>query len=278
MYSRVVAGTLAFNDNPNYVITAVRGLGLPPVRRSSSLVAGSNFGIPETALYSPRQFSLSGMVIGATVAELEWRRDFLSAAFDLLANGLEQSIDFTLPSGLQKRINAGLTGTPSFDPSAEIVNACTFDLAFEASFPFLVDATPTSQSVGLAALGGGTVPASVPMSLSVNSGGSVYAANTGTAPSYPTARFQGPVVNPSLRNVTTGRELRLNLTLLSGEWVDLDFKTKSVIDNYGTTRYAAKSGDWWTLAKGTNEVRFLSDTYNSQSTAVITWRRTFLIL
>lgn len=278
MYSKVLAGGLSFNDNPNYVITAVQGLGLPPVLRTSSKVAGEHFGISETASYNPRQFSLSGMVIGATVADLETRREVFSSAFDIIANGLEQAIDFTLPSGLVKRITAGLTGQPSFDPSAELVNACTFNLPFEAAFPFLVSATGSSQSIGLATIGGGTVPATVPLSLSANTGGSLYASNVGSAPAYLTARIAGAVPNPGLRNNTTGKELRLNLTLAAGEYVDIDFKRKTITDNYGTNRFDKKTGDWWTLAKGVNEIRFVSDTYDAGALATLTWQSTYLIL
>ena len=90
MYSKVLAAGLSFNDNFHYGITAVRGLGFPPVRRASSEVAGEHFGIPETALYAPRQFSLSGIIVGTSVADLEQRREAFADAFDIRSTAFKR--------------------------------------------------------------------------------------------------------------------------------------------------------------------------------------------
>ena len=70
-------------------------------------------------------------------------------------------------------------------------------------------------------------------------------------------RISGPVDGPRLRNETTGHELALDITLVSGEWVDLDSKNRTVLLQGTANRYSTlTTPEWWELQPGANQLRF----------------------
>jgi len=94
-------------------------------------------------------------------------------------------------------------------------------------------------------------------------------------PTWPTFRVNGPVTNPYLENITTGEFLYITYTLGVGEWLDIDFKDKTVLLNGESSRYYTKSGTWWMLQPGDNNVRLGGTTTGSPS-ATVSWRDAWL--
>jgi hypothetical protein len=260
MITSIQVGSLTINGDAHYPLTRAPGLGLSDIRHASYEFAGIHGGRFVSAFYSPRRFSLEGMIIGDSVDDFAERRDAFHEAFDV-QNG-EQTFTFTLSTGRVLTLRAVLVA-PIDDPLVPgWPNAAEFHAELEAAFPFFLGATGSTQTTGLATGGGGgTVPATVPMSLTQGSGGVIYVSNGGNALSWPTVRITGPVTNPTIRNHVTGEELRLAITLGSGEFVDVTFQqgNKTVIDHTGRNRYDAVTGDWWVLEPGTTEIRFLAD-------------------
>ncbi len=274
MLNKVEIGSISFNDNQNYLISGFRGLEMPPTRVVTYNLAGEHFGYFVSALYAKRRFSLSGWVVGSTVNDFILKRDAFQAALDAFSG--ERTIKFTLANGRQIQIDAVFVSLDFGQREGHMV-AAEFQVEFEAAFPFLLSQTENSENITLAYGGGGKVPPdTMPMSLAADQGGKIYAINNGNAIYYPTARISGPVTNPALRNNTTGKELRLTVTLASGEYIDLDFRKKTIFDNLGRNRYDIKSGDWWHLQSGTNEVRFLADAYDASALATFKWRDSYL--
>jgi phage-related protein len=112
--------------------------------------------------------------------------------------------------------------------------------------------------------------------LAADQGGKIYVVNAGNGIYYPTARINGPVLNPALRNNTLGKDLRFTIELAAGDYLDIDFKRKTVVDKTGLNRYSIKSGDWWHLQPGTNEIRFLADAYDASAFVNFYWRDSWL--
>lgn len=274
MFTKVQIGGVSFNDNTNYTVNGFAGLEMPATRAISYNLAGEHFGIFVSAFYGRRRWSLDGTVIGSTQGDFISKRDALQEALDAL--GGETTVLFTLANGRLLQIDAAFLAL-SFAPRPGVINAADFQAQFESAFPFLQGQTLNELSLFLPTGGGGKVPPdTMPMSLSYGSGGSIFPANNGNAPSYPTARINGPVTNPALRNEAIGRELQMNLTLASGEYVDLDFKRKTVTNHQGVNRYDAKSGDWWFLQPGTNEVKFRANTYDANAVTTFKFRDSYL--
>lgn len=274
MFTKVQIGAVSFNDNLNYNIDGFRGLEMPQVRFVNYNIAGEHFGMFVNALYSKRRFNLRGWVVGSSVNDLITKRDDLQKALDILSG--EQPVKFTLPNGRATQIDAVMVSL-DFAPREGWATAAQFQAEFEASFPFLVGQTENSQNITLQTGGGGKVPPdTMPMALSMDSGGRIVAINNGNAIYYPTARIAGPVTNPALRNSTTNKELRFLLTLLSGEYIEIDFRKKTVTDNLGTNRYSTKTGEWWFIQPGNNEIKFTADNYQTSALATFRYKDSYL--
>jgi hypothetical protein len=269
-------GDIALGSDGHYALTRASGLGLPPIRSSAFNLAGANFGRFVAAFYGARRFSFDGTVIGDTVADYASRRSLVQQAFD--AGQGEQLITFTLSDGRSLTLQA-VTVECDFPLQAGWPSAGQFHVEPEAAYPFYEAASPTSLTLTLQTGGGGTVPPpTMPMGLAMGSGGTAITTSNGTTTAAPTFRIVGPVTNPTLRNNTTGQQLRFLHTLAAGEYLDIDVRNKTVHDQAGTNRYAAKDGDWWGIEPGNNELAFLADSSAPLATATITYADTYLAL
>jgi hypothetical protein len=274
MLKKVEIGSLTFNDNSNYFVNGFSGLEMPPTRVASYDLAGENFGRFVSSFYGKRRWSLDGAVVGSSQSDLIDKRDALQSALDAI-NG-EITVKFTLANDRAVQIDAVLVSL-SFAPRPGVINAADFQVQFESAYPFLLAQVEKSHVISLATGGGGTVPPpTMPMELSFGQGGSVVAGNDGNAICHPTVRINGPVATPALKNATTGKELQFNITLLSGEYLDVDFKAKTIVDNQGVNRYSAKSGEWWYLNPGSNTVQFVANTYDASALVNFYWRPAWL--
>jgi len=80
----------------------------------------------------------------------------------------------------------------------------------------------------------------------------VNAANSGDAPAYPKFKIErlgGTLLNPEIKNVTTGKTLKLNISY-SGAYIIVDFENKTVVDDTGANHYDAVdfvNSTWWAL-------------------------------
>lgn len=98
--------------------------------------------------------------------------------------------------------------------------------------------------------------------------------NSGTIGTLPTFRVHGPITNFSLRNQTTGKELRITYTLPAGQYLDIDFAAKTVLLGGTASRYFAKSGEWWEIEPGLNSIRLTA--VSGEGTATMNWRDAWL--
>lgn len=122
------------------------------------------------------------------------------------------------------------------------------------------DETALVLSPPTGASGGITLPLTVPFTLSTTglstSGGT--AINAGTFPTRPVVTLAGPLVDPQIANLTSGRSLSLNITLASGDTLVLDFDRRTVILNgsAGRSNTLTSSAAWWQLNPGGNDLAF----------------------
>jgi hypothetical protein len=77
-------------------------------------------------------------------------------------------------------------------------------------------------------------------------GGVVTVFNKGTAPADPLLRIWGPITSPEVRNEAVPASLDfLGVSLLSGDFLDINFHTRQILLN-GVSDYGRKRrGDWW---------------------------------
>ena len=204
MITSITIGGLTINTGSNYALTGESGLDLPPARHASFNLAGEHFGSFVSSLYGVRRFSLDILVIGTDSSDFIIRRTALLSAFDSLKG--EQDIVFVTSDARSVKLSA-VTIDCDFPLKAGNPASGEAHIELEAAFPFFT-AEEVSVALSLPTGGGRSVPPpTMPMGLSMSSGGTSSATNNGTAPAYPIIRFGGPVTNPAIRNEMTGEEL-----------------------------------------------------------------------
>lgn len=120
-----------------------------------------------------------------------------------------------------------------------------------------------------------TYPASSPV-------GAAIIELVGSVPVAPLIRLYGPCDDPRIENATTDQALIFDgLTLLAGEYVEIDVRERTVYLNGDSTqsRYHLldfAASEWWELQTGENLVRYFPVTFSLGSQAVIMWRPAWL--
>lgn len=82
--------------------------------------------------------------------------------------------------------------------------------------------------------------------------------NAGSYETYGTFRIEGPVLNPSIEHLESGSTLYFDISLMAGEYLTVDLRTKSVILNGLANRRTTMTNrsQWFTIAPGSNTIRF----------------------
>lgn len=247
------------------------GLGSPDIRtddrarpRRSGVVAADD-------LYGARTISFEVQVKG-TYAEIEAAMSALTAAF--------------APSNTDTLLAVRLSGTPAEYSLLGRTRGCEWNLSkrfthgigdarcvFVATDPVKYGAELT-VSIALGTAGPGfTLPASLPAILTGGSTSGVGSVpNAGTAAVEWTATLTGPLTNPRLEDIETGRFLKINATLADGETLVLDSSAGAVLLDGTTPRpnWLGAGSRWWTLEPGANSLRLVTDA--GAGSALITYR------
>ena len=108
--------------------------------------------------------------------------------------------------------------------------------------------------------------------------------NDGDLPAWPTLRIDGPVTNPKVWIVETGRYLQFQITLAAGEYVDVDTRpgTRWVLRNgSGNAAPAVTSGsrlDLFQIPPGKSEIRWTATDYTNTCRLSLSWRSAYTAL
>ncbi|WP_127361459.1 phage distal tail protein [Actinacidiphila soli] len=108
--------------------------------------------------------------------------------------------------------------------------------------------------------------------------------NEGDLAAWPTVRIDGPVTNPKVWVVDTGRYLQLQISLAAGEWIDIDTRpgTRWVLRNgSGNAAPALTSGsrlDLFQIPPGKSEIRWTATDYTNTCRLTLSWRDAYTAL
>lgn len=107
--------------------------------------------------------------------------------------------------------------------------------------------------------------------------------NDGDLAAWPQIRIDGPVSNPKVWVVETGRYLQLQLSLAAGEHIDIDTRpgTRWVLRNGGNAAPALTSGsrlDLFQIPPGRSEIRWTATDYTNTCRLTVTWRDAYTAL
>jgi phage-related protein len=129
----------------------------------------------------------------------------------------------------------------------------------ECSDPRMYDATETEVSTTLPIGGGGlTFPLTFPIVFEPVDGGSLQVPNEGTFPTLPVLTIFGPCTVPKVTHVQTDSFLQFNLSLAEGSFLEIDFRSRTVLLNGSGNRYntLVNGSSWFEFTPGSNELRF----------------------
>ena len=102
--------------------------------------------------------------------------------------------------------------------------------------------------------------------------------NAGDEFTNPILRIKGPFTNAIVTNLNNGTALSITTTLIAGEYVDINTKNQTVVQDDGTELYSALDGtpDFIILEPGNNTIQF-SDTGGDVNTELdVIWRDAYL--
>jgi hypothetical protein len=128
-----------------------------------------------------------------------------------------------------------------------------------------------------------SVPFSFPMEFGI-SGEKTILSNTGHVDTPVTIEIQGPVVNPQVRNLTTGQVFRINKSVSSNEVIHIDTTPMAkrvevirdgltIMSVMGWVDYAVS--DFWQLVPGDNEIEYTADAGDQGAIVAVSWHNRY---
>jgi hypothetical protein len=111
-----------------------------------------------------------------------------------------------------------------------------------------------------------------------------WVTNSGDVAAWPQLRLDGPVTNPKVWVVETGRYLQLQTSLAAGEWLDIETRpgTRWVLRNgSGNAAPALTAGsrmDLFRIPPGTSEIRWTATDYTNTCRLALTWHDAYTAL
>jgi hypothetical protein len=266
--TQVEFGGLLLEDG--FEIVSVEGLADSPEVRSTDLARVARHG------FLPGQDYLGGRSVTLTVDIYGWDDTSFAAlvgAFRAVftPGGPEEPLSFRLAGladGGVVSINARPRRLSLPLTSAYWSNAVRATVQLYATDPLIYSALTTTTTIALPQPPGGfTFDLTFDFDFGAQGGPTtVTIVNSGTATAYPTVRVNGPVTDPSLRNETLDREVSVGLVVDTGEWLDIDFKNRTVLLNGSANRYQYLTvADWWGLEPGSNSIRYSAQEWSASS-------------
>jgi phage-related protein len=264
-------------DTDKRVLQAIRNLTFPSISFQS--VKKGGFPGQTISPGKPRtyKFSTEWAIVGDTFSDLATQRQSFVEILGKILEDETKTFKISKANGINVQIDVKSVQVTG-DISANDPLKSNILIEFETEYPYLQSQTEQSVDTNIFTGGGMTIPMSIPMSMGVGGANEVTLTNNGNAPAYPVYTFNGPLLNPSLTNLTTGKTFNLTYNLSdSSRSIVVDTFNRTVVLNPGQTNlrnYA--SGDFWTLARGANVIHLSAGTYNAQGKCTIKFRNHYL--
>jgi hypothetical protein len=208
---------------------------------------------------SARYVTVSGYVLAGSRAESD-------ALEDVLANTFRRNADLILErhEPVPKFIRCRRAGPIEITSPMDNGWRFTVDLVCPDPFKYSVDLVgPFSSGAAGLSSGGRTYPRTYPLEYTTVVSGSenrVVLVNEGTANAVPMVTINGPLVKGGWRlsNDTTGEDLSMDVGLVLGDVLTIDFANELVYLN-GFLIGPNIIGDFWRIAPGTNVIKLYAD-------------------
>lgn len=280
-----MVATLAFNglnlnSDPYYVQSIDGLLSSPEIRSADKPLVSRNGLVAGIDKYSGKSVILILEVISLNEAGFNTAVNNFKTAFAApLATSLP--LTFTIPgvaNGQAARINVrprkvSLPIEYTYQDYAGVAN-----IEFYATDALIYSDTESSISLAASQPASGRTYDRI-YDVSYGAGGSYGSAiitNNGSALAPVQIRINGPVENPTIRNVTTGQSLGFTAVIDAGRFIDIDTTNRTVMLDGTADRYSyLTTPEWWGLVPGANEIRYIAG-FSVGSTATVTYRSAWI--
>lgn len=205
----------------------------PPMRITNRLRPGRHGARRGRRKQAPRPFTMSGIVFGSDLADVEARKDALAEVFTPDERDEDGGLlEFVHPVHGAQQITARVEqefvwGDPFERGGTWPHVGMGWIVGFTAHDPRRYDADlTTEQSSSIATGGGMSFPVTFPISFGAGaSGGTVTIPAGGNFERPATLRIYGPVTNPVIEEVGSDSGIEItfdDLAVASGDWVEID--------------------------------------------------------
>ncbi|GAC1610348.1 MAG: hypothetical protein NVS3B26_16620 [Mycobacteriales bacterium] len=265
---------LSLGINPSTYILKKLELGFPTPRADTQALPGRDGEFDVTSRLGARVITAEVAVAQVNTGPLV---DQLAA---LMYPGTRNYLYINRPDwGGERRIVAhGETFTCPAGTSR------TAQMGFRCPSGLLEDVVQPSQNIAASGpiSGGLILPQALPLVFSVGPvQGTAQVAVGGTVPAFPVIDIYGPCTNPVFRVVTTGAQIKLNVSINSGDFVRVDCGARTISLNgvasqslYSQLDFATST--WLTLPLGTSSLIFSPATSSSPCMAALRWTQRWI--
>lgn len=261
-----LGGFLADNDATDFRLTSkLTGWDdAPPASSGISSRSQADGGWDASGYYEPRVVTLEGMVEQPTPEAAAQVKDTLTALSPRSIHELVVDNAAVGPRSAMTRVTI-----PAVIEWLDDL-AFTYTMTVTAPDPLKYgSATFGSTQLSSATIGTGRVWSRVwPRDWGVPPGvlpGAVALPNAGTTSYFPRLRIDGYVSNPVLTLAETGDFLRVNGSIDTGQWLDIDLANRRVLLNGKVSQRhrVTYGGNWLAVPVGGGTVTWSADAYNS---------------
>lgn len=267
---------VTFGPGTPYSVAGISGLDDLPDVRTQDIARPSQHGD-----YTGPDYLASRLIdldLAIIAPDPDGLRALTLALRDATQPGADVSPLVFVDQGVQLQVKCRRRALP-YNASA-LDRTGSASLEFYAPDPTLYSAVQHSvQTTAYSPSAGRTYPRTYPYSYgSTGAAGTVTATNAGAAPTYPQLRVDGPVANPSIEQTNVGASLQFTGTLMAGDYLTIDTRTRAVVLNGSTPRrdWLAGGSTWPLLVPGDNSLVFrgtaLPGSPLQASLLTVTWR------
>ena len=270
-------GSLLVGDTTDYDIRMITGLAsMPEVRPQDRALLLRHGSIPGEDYLGNRVMVIEFDVVDEVSSSLSTKIETLGLAF--APDPDESTLAFQIPgvAGGNKAQVSGRVRRRDVPVGLQFAyGSGTAAFEVHCTDPRIYSQTESTDSVGLATTGGGmSFPATFDLTFgAVSTGGDMTLTNDGNFGAPVVWRIDGPCTSPEIESVTLGKTLFFDISLASGEFLEIDTLNRTVLLGGTASRYSnlLSTSRWFDLAAGDNAINFRAAT-GSGTTLTATWR------
>lgn len=222
--------------------------------------------------FGKRNFMLSGIIIGQDEGMVEDLRTQMLRVLQLPLQPTTAldgyvTISWVDASGDAWSFDAKISRSPKFNRNMRQQYKLDFIISFKAENPFILSTSATTSTGTRGYFSYGfLLPATLPATMGDVANNAITILNDGTISAHTVIRLYGEdtagVVNPTIKNITTGKIFKLNTTLADAtKWVEIDSALGTVKNQDGIDLSSAIDpiSEFILLNTGSNSVIYTGD-------------------